>query len=168
MKKKMFVCVFLCLVVIGAGCASKPVWKSEPNTRQVENQYFYAAISPIFIFDGYKGFLLTIHSKTSSNIEVVWNKCFYLHNGKKNGNFILEGIPIRERKKPKPNDIITEGHMYQKEIFPSNLTEFSSLAKAWVYNPMKAGENGIHLTVKVGQKEMTEKLTLDFSEQSGK
>jgi hypothetical protein len=33
-----------------------------------------------------------------------------------------------------------------------------------VFDPMKPGENGVHLTIKVGQKVITEKLTLNFSE----
>ena len=166
MKKKLLLCVFISLIFVVVGCATSPkkAWKSEPNTRQVENEYFYAAISPIFIFDGYKGFLLTIHSKTSSSIEIEWNRTFYLHNGERNGDFMPEGMQLRERKKSKPHDIIISGRLYSLEIFPSNLAYLSALAKAWVRNPMKPGENGVELTVKVGQKEMTEKLTLNFSE----
>lgn len=168
MKRNVIMGVFLTLVLIGVGCASKPVWKSEPNTSKLENQYFYAAISPIFIFDGYKGFMFTIHNKTSNNIEVVWSKCFYLQNGEKNGNFMSAGMSNRERKKPMPDEVVPGDGLFQKEIFPSNLAEFSSLALAWVYNPMKAGENGILLTLKVGGKELTEKLTVNFTLQTGK
>lgn len=164
MKKKMFNCLFLSLLLIGVGCATKPVWKSEPNTRQVENEYFYATMSPIFMFDGYKGFLITILNKSASNIEVLWNKTFYLYNGERNGDFMLEGMRFSDRKKTKPHDIIVSGRLFSMEIFPSRLAELSSLAKAWIRDSMKPGENGIHLTVKVGQKEMTEKLTLNFSE----
>jgi hypothetical protein len=167
MKKKVGVFLFLSLIFFGLGCASqsKRAWKSEPNTRQIENEYFYAAISPIFMFDGYKGFLLTIHSKTAKSIEIQWNKTFYLHDGQRNGDFMPEGVPYSEIRKSKPSDIITQDRLYQKEIFPSKLAEMSSMAKAWIRNPMKPGENGVELTVKVGRQEMTEKLTLIFSEQ---
>jgi hypothetical protein len=119
----------------------------------------------MFIFNGYKGFLLTIHSKTSSNIEVEWNKCFYLHNGQRNGDFMLEGMRFRDRKKTKPTDIIPADRLFQIEIFPSRLAELSRMAGTWIHDAMKPGENGIELSVKVGQKEMTEKLTLNFSAQ---
>ena len=38
-----------------------------------KNEYFDAAISPIFLFDGYKGFNLTITNKTTNDLEVDWN-----------------------------------------------------------------------------------------------
>ena len=129
MKRQVFLGVFLALVLIGAGCASKPAWKSEPNTRQVENQFFNAAISPVFIFDGYKGFLLTIHNKTSKNMEIDWNKTLYIYNSKTNGGFMFKDTPFADRNKPRPAEIIPGDALFQKEIFPSNLAEFSSLGK---------------------------------------
>lgn len=60
---------------------------------------------------------------------------------------------------------IISGNLFSKEIFPRELSEYSSVFRSTVYNPMKSGENGVALTVKVAGKKITETLTLDFSQQ---
>ena len=151
MKKKL--CMF-----VGLGCASQLLWRAEPNMQQASNEYYAATISPIFIFDGYKGFLLYIHNKSPEDLDVVWENTFYIYNGKKEGGFLLRGMRSGD-KLDTPS--IVSGSMFSKEIFPAKLAEFSTLAMSTIYNPMQPGENGILLSVKVGGKEITETLTLN-------
>jgi len=165
MKKKLYIVPFLCSVVVAVSCVRKYVCKSEPNLQQVSNEYFDATIAPVFILDGYKGFALTIHNKTSKDLEVDWNKSFYIYDGETQGGFLFPGMRAGDRNKPKPPDIISYYSSLTKEIFPGNLSQFSQIAGATVYEPMKAGENGVHLTIKVEGKEITEKLTLNFTQQ---
>ena len=160
MVKKLYVCVFLCLVFAGVSCAPQYVWKSEPNTYHAKNDFFDAEISPIYIVDGYKGFVLHIHNKTSNKIEVDWNKTFYIYNGETNGGFLFENMRAGDRGKSMPPDIVPDDALFSKEIFPGVLAEFSSLAMATVYTPMKPGENGVYLAVSAEGKEITEKLTV--------
>ena len=161
MKKKL--CVFIFLSLLFVGCATKQLWISTPNMQEASNEYFDATISPIYTFEGYKGFILYIHNKTSGNLEVDWNNTFYIYNGKKEGDFWFKGIAYADRKKSKPLDLIT-GALFLKEIYPNNLLYFSSqYAKAWVHEAMKAGENGVYLTVRVKGKAITETLQLNFS-----
>jgi hypothetical protein len=163
MKKKLYLFIFLSLLFVGIGCATKQLWISTPNMQQASNEYFDATISPIYTFEGYKGFILYINNKTTGNLEVDWNNTFYIYNGKKEGDFWFKGIAYADRKKSKPPDIVT-GVLFTKEIYANNLLYFSpQLAKAWVHEAMKAGENGVYLTVRVNGKVITETLQLNFS-----
>jgi hypothetical protein len=163
MKKRLYIFVVIGLVVVFAACASKPLWKSEPHLQQASNDYFDATISPIYIFNAYKGFILNIHNKTPDSIEVDWSNTFYVYDGKKGGGFWFEGIPYGEKDKPAPSDIIA-GVIFTKEIYPAKLTTLSQIAGAYVNDDMKSGENGIHLTVNVDGKPISETLTLNFSD----
>jgi hypothetical protein len=161
MKKKFYVSLFLISVFVVVGCASKQLWRSKPNMQHASNEYFDATISPIFTFNGYKGFILYIHNKTPQNLVLDWNKTFYLYNGKKEGDFWFKDIPYGEKKKSRKSDIIS-GSMFSKEIFPNSLLYLSTIAGTWVHDAMEEGENGVLLTVKVNGKEVTETLTLYF------
>jgi hypothetical protein len=163
MKKKLYMVVFLSFVLVFVGCASKNLWKSTPNMQQASNDYFVATISPIYIFNAYKGFILNVHNKTTGSIEVDWSNTFYVYAGKKEGGFRFEGIPYGDKKNPVPSDIIA-GVIFTKEIYPVNLTTLSQLAGAYVHEEMKPGENGVHLTVNVEGKPISETLTLNFSD----
>ncbi len=162
MKKKLYMCVFLSFVLVVVACASKNLWKSMPNMKQASNEYFDATISPIYIFNAYKGFILTLDNKTPDSIEVDWSNTFYVYAGQKEGGFWFEGIPYKDRKKPVPPDTIT-GVMFTKEIYPDKLITLSQIAGAYVHEEMKPGENGVQLTVKVDGKPISETLTLNFS-----
>ena len=167
MKRTLQISVLVALSIFLVQCGPKFVWKSNPNMQQASNEYFDATISPIFTFDGYKGFILYIHNKTPKNLELDWDKTFYLYRGKKEGDFWFKDIPYGEKKKRRKSNIIT-GSMFSKEIFPNSLLYLSTIAKAWVHEPMKEGENGVLLTVKVNGKEVTETLTLYFTESKSK
>ena len=136
--------------------------------EHASNEYFDATISPIYTFEGYKGFILSIQNKTTGNLEVDWNNTSYLSKGDKEGGFWFEGIPYADRNKPRPPSIV-KGALFSKEIYPSSLLYLSTYyAGAWVHQAMESGENGIYLTVRVDGKEVTETLMLVFSIQQSK
>lgn len=168
MKRVAKIITVLMLIAFLVECAPKYAWKSEPNMKQSSNEYFSASILPIFIFNGYKGFVLNIHNNTRSNLEVDWSRTFYVHGGQKNGLFSPKGLVRGEKDKPMPPDIIPGDSVFSKEIYPSNLISYSAVFKSQVYEAMKPGENGVYLTVKVDGKEVTETLTLNFSPEEGK
>ena len=162
MMKKLYVCVFLIIVLVVVGCASKQLWKSHPHMQEASNEYYAATISPIFMFDGYKGFLLYIHNKSTDNLKVDWKKTRYIYEGKTTGGFIFENMRSGDRI---DTPSIISGSMFSKEIFPATLARFSTLAMSTVFDPMQPGENGVRLTVRVGGKEITETLTLNISQE---
>jgi len=163
MRKIFFVCAVISIILAIGGCASKNLWKSKPNLQQVSNEYFVATISPIYTFNAYKGFILTVHNNTPGSIEVDWSNTFYVYAGKKEGGFWFEGIPYKDKKNPIPPDTIT-GVIFTKEIYPEKLITLSQMAGAYVHEEMKSGENGVKLTVKADGQPITETLTLTFSD----
>jgi hypothetical protein len=162
MKKKLYMCLFLGFLFLGLGCASQQPWRAEPNMQQASNEYYDATISPIYIFNGYKGFMLYIHNKSTDDLEVDWKNTSYIFKGKKKGSFIFRGMRSGDRVKT-PN--IVSGSLFSKEIFPAKLARYSTMAMSTIHDPMQPGENGISLTVKVGGKQVTETLTLQISQE---
>jgi len=165
MKKELSMYLFLSFFFVGLGCASQPLWRSDPNLQQASNEYYDATISPIYIFDGYKGFMLYIHNKSTDDLVVDWENTFYLYDGKKTGGFIFRGMRSGDRIE---TPAIISGSLFSKEIFPVKRAQFSTLAMSTVHEPMQPGENGVLLSVKVDGKKISERLTLNFSIEAGK
>jgi len=151
-----------------------------------ENEYFKATIIPAepreYAYEGnyptgiittpgensgyilkkaYTAFILTIVNKTSQDLELDWNKTLYIYNGETKGGFMFEGIVYKDRNNPKPPDIIFANSTFTKVIFPNSNVQFTSWG--WEHIPLPLGENGIYLVVKVGEKEIKEKLNLVLS-----
>ena len=149
--------------MIGA-CAPKNLWKSEPSIKKASNESFDASISPIYRFNGYKGFLLNVHNKTSGNIDIDWSNTFYVHAGDKQGGFWLEGSAYDASTGSGKTNIVS-GNMFSDEIYPAKLRVLSQMAAAYVNESMETGENGVYLTVNVQGKPISETLTLVFSQE---
>jgi len=163
MKRRLYQSFFLLVVLLVAACATTKSWKSEPSIKTTSNTFFDASITPVYRFNGYKGFVLNMHNKTAEKIEVDWNNTFYIHSGNKDGGFWFENIQNDTQNKPKPTSIAA-GEMFTQEIFPAKLRVLSQMAAAHVNENMSPGENGIYMTVNIQGKTITEKLTFDFSE----
>ena len=68
-------------------------------------------------FDTYcNNFTLVIQNKNNQNIEVNWNKSFYISNGQSNGGFMYGGITYLLRNAPKQNDIIFANNNFSKIV----------------------------------------------------
>ena len=164
MKRRSYVFFLFSCVILVSACAPKNLWKSEPSMTKVSNTFFDASISPIYRFNGYKGFLLNVHNKTSGKIEIDWNNTFYVHAGNKDGGFWVEGIPY-DASKESGNTYIAPGDIFTNEIYPAKLRVLSQMAAAYVNENMEPGENGVYLTVNVKGTPISETLTLAFSQQ---
>lgn len=165
MKKLLCLCAFIIVALVAVGCAPSSLWKSDPTAKQIQNEYFDAELLPFSIMAGYLGFDLTIHNKTANRLEVDWNKTFYLYDGKRNGGFTFEDTVLADRNKPKLPDIVAGNATFSKKIYPSNLFELSVIAGAPLHGEMKAGENGVYLTVIADGKEIAETHTFHFVKQ---
>jgi hypothetical protein len=163
MKRRQYLILFFAVVLLGAACAPTQSWKSEPSIKTVSNTFFNASITPVFRFNGYKGFVLNMHNKTAETIEIDWNNTFYIHSGNKDGGFWFESIQNDTQKKLKPSPVAA-GEMFTIEIFPAKLRVLSRMAGAYVNEDMGPGENGIFITVTVQGKTISETLTFIFSE----
>ena len=132
----------------------------------LKNQFFSADISPVCDRYGCKAFILSINNHTNKDIEVVWDKTMYIVSGRTSGGFMFEGVVFRERHRSKPPDIVFANSRFSKAIWPSNLVHFTSGKHAgWRHRSMPSGENGVYLTVKIGEDEIKEKVLLNLSKE---
>jgi hypothetical protein len=166
MFRKAMIVMLPILFIAATGCAPRYVWKTEPNVIERSNSTFEARISPIFIVDGYKGFVLTVHNKTSKEIKIDWEKTQYLQNEKASGGFLF--AEMREGGMKKEFESIASYSTVSKEIFPGSLGYYSAIAKSTVYNPMPPGENGVLLVVRVNGTEVEERLNLKILQEKEK
>lgn len=164
MKKIMFLGILTVLLTFGCVTPGpKHIWKIEPYSQKVENEYFSATISPTAYSshrDGYEAFDLRIKNKSSLDIELDWNKTLYIENGKTNGGFMFEGIVYRDRNNPKHPDIIFAGSEFKKTIYPNNLVTFY---EGWHHYRIPSGQNGIYLTIRANEKEINKKIIINMS-----
>ena len=163
---------FLCCGAIGCG-TTKLTWTSDPEVQKVSNDIFDAELRPVGIKSGdtqtYKAFLLFLKNKTDKELEIVWDKTLFIHNGQMNGGFMFEGIIHEDRDKPKPPARVTPGGTFRKKIWPNSLVFFFVPERArfsggaWIHRELNPGQNGVYLTVKSGQREVNEMITLNIS-----
>lgn len=157
-----FVFLIGLILIIGSG-ETRYIYRASPRTQTSSNNYFITKISPMCTYLC-TAFSLTIENKTNKNIEIDWNKTLYILNGRTSGGFMFEGIVFRDRNNPKPPDIVFANKSFTKTIYPNNLVSFTSgRGGGWEHDGMPSGENGVYLTVKIGNEEISEKITLYIS-----
>ena len=176
MKKQFLLkMVALCIILAFAGCASGPSAKpytSNPKIQRVSNEYFKAEIEPLLNKDGkfYNAFHFSVTNKTSADLFIEWNHTYYLLNGKKHGLFLWDGIDWEALKAAKEHPLvkIAAGITHTVEIFPQKLAgrnmKPSASNERYLRGFMPAGENGVLLAVKKGDKSIKEKLTVLIKE----
>ena len=165
---KIFV---LCLVVAFAGCAGAPkakVYSSSPKVQKVSNPSFDSEIEPVFAKDGrhYDAFLFSFTNKTGGELYIDWENTFYLFNSRKNGLFGWEGMDWEALEKTKKHPLVKvpAGITHTVEIFPLKLAgrdmRVSTVSHPYLKGFLPAGENGILLAVKVGEKTLQETMNV--------
>jgi len=174
-KQFLWKMIALCIILAFAGCASGPSAKpytSNPKIQRVSNEYFKAEIEPLLDKDGkfYNAFHFSVTNKTSGDLVIEWNRTYYLLNGKKHGLFFWDGIDWEALKKAKEHPLVkvAAGITHTVEIFPAKLAGRSmrtgSSSEMYLRGIMPAGENGVLLTVKKGDKLIKETLTVLIKE----
>jgi len=157
--KKLAVAFFIMFLV--AGCSRAPwVIKSDPPVQKIDNSLYSIQLIPSLADNySYHAFDLIIENKTDKDIELVWDRTYYLYNGQTSGGFMFEGVVYRDRNDPKPPDILFPKKTFQKTIYPNI---YATFYKGWSYSVLPNGENGIYLSLKSQNGEMREKLTLNI------
>jgi len=130
----------------------------DPTSSSIDNEYFSATIKASSHYAyGFRAFSLFVKNKSNKDLELNWNKTYYIVHGQTSGGFMFEGIVYIDRNDPKSPDIIFSGGTLSKTIWPNNLVEYTSY---WRHEHMPSGENGIYLTVIVDGKEINEKIII--------
>jgi len=114
--------------------------------------------------------------KTDKELKIIWDETFYVHDGGMSGGFMFEGIPYEDRNKPKSPTVLAANGSLTMKIWPSDLAFYHQFEKAavgfdegtWIHNELKPGQNGMLLTVKVGERVINEKITVNISVQEVK
>jgi hypothetical protein len=94
----------------------------------------------------YTGYILTIQNKTTKDIELDWDRTFYLEDGQANGGFMYAGVLYMQRNNPKPPDIIFPG-TWRKVILPNMLVRRGEYA--WYNEKLGQGISGASVAVNV-------------------
>lgn len=156
------ICLSLALGMM-VSCVPKYTWKATPVIQQADNEYYSVQLEPIGRCEEiYNGFMLTVVNKSSQDMEIDWNKTLYLHNGQTNGGFMFEGVIYKDRNNQKPPDIVFANSTFKKAIWPNSLASFGGYKPQWGNGPLRAGENGVYLTMRMNGQEVHEKLTMNI------
>jgi len=158
---KRFIVLILSLLFV-YGCGPRYILKSDPPSQKVNTDSYSIELYPTqIILDGYTAFGLIIENKTQNNIEIIWDKTYYLYNEATNGGFMFEGIVYKDRNNSKPPDIIFPKTKFQKTIWPNIFVRLSQYG--WLNDTLPMGDNGVYITLNVDGKEKQEKLTVNLS-----
>jgi len=166
------------VLVILYGCAGtgkRLIWKSDPSIHKISNECFDIEAktycyngNPAYI-RGCRFFDLLIKNKTDKNIEINWNKTFFIDEGQTNGGFMFEGIVFKDRNNQKPPNIIFGKGKFQKSIYPNVLVYYEpGQFLGWHHEKMQPGEKGIFLTLSIADQEISEKIILNISSEPEK
>jgi hypothetical protein len=156
--------IVISIIVLFLCCGCRP-WniKNTPSFQVVDNGFYSIQLLPSGRANhGFTSFDLTIENKKDSDIDLVWDKTYFIYNGQTNGGFMFEGIVFKDRNNPKSNDVIFAKNKFQKTIWPNNLVSFDTTI-GWYHYPMNMGDNGIYITLIVNGKEIREKLLINMS-----
>jgi hypothetical protein len=115
------------------------------------------------------GIRVEIENKTDEDLVVDWANTLYISNGATDGNFVFDGRPLStQMSSPKVPDVAFPKRKLSKVIKPSSsVSEYliPSLGRqsfpsqpVWFSHPLKPGEHGVYLSLKLGDKELKETL----------
>ncbi|MCT7466486.1 hypothetical protein N5T78_07850 [Aliarcobacter cryaerophilus] len=157
------------LLIQGCGVISKSyVYEQQINKGDNSSEYSIS-LTPVnaSMRAGYSGFILEINNNSKKEIEIDWNKTYFIDKGRTNGTFMFEGIVYKDRNNSKPSDIVFPEGIYSKLIYPNNYVVFNSAGgfSDWGHNGFGTGEFGIYLSLKIDNKEVKEKVIVKVKEQ---
>lgn len=159
----IFVAAAGVITILGSGTTQPAVRVTPTQASTAINDAFVARIDPICP-NTCTGFWLFIENKTDKDLEIDWNKTLFLDNGTTRGSFMFEGVVFRDRNNPKPPDIVFAKSRFSKQIWPNNLVDFTSgRYGGWSHNSLPLGTVGVYLTVRQGQNEIRERMTVNLA-----
>ena len=159
--KMIIVSLFVLFISSCGPSAPKYSWRSEPSTSVVRNNVFEASVklSPCASF-GCDCFDLKVENATSLEIQINWNKTYYVKYGHNEGRFLLEGEKYLGRQGWGSPDTVFPGRKLFKLICPSRSVYFSRQEAKWLHKAMDPGQQGVYLTVIAEGKEISESLSM--------
>lgn len=173
MKRAFAGIISVCLVCLSTSGEAARLWLSDPEIRIVETSIYDAQLQPLKNENNiFVAFMITIVNKTDEDLVIDWNRSRYIHDDRGRGSFVFEGIePEAIRNETVPPDIIPTKGRLSKRIAPFRLIAFAPLGNPGVGIATKgisagripAGENGIFLVARQGDREFRKKITVQLS-----
>lgn len=143
------------ILFIFTGCT---VWKTNPSFVKTSNPYFTTKLST----EDFSTMDLSVTNNTDNNIEIIWAKTFYVdQSGGTNGGFTLGKEIHWEEKDLGPYPVVVFPHTdINKQLYP---LAHRSWNRGWHRTTLNMGKHGILLTMKVDDREITEKLFFEVT-----
>lgn len=170
MKNLFKTIAILTIVFLFSGCGviSKNYVYTNSNVKDEINNIEISLI-PInkSMIAGYSAFILKLNNDSDNDIEIDWNKTYFIDNGRTNGTFMFEGIVYKDRNNPKTSDIVFQHSIFSKAIYPNNLVVFNANGSlsSWGHEGMGIGTHGVYLTLLINGKSINKKIYVDVKEQ---
>ncbi|MDA1277952.1 MAG: hypothetical protein O2960_28490 [Verrucomicrobia bacterium] len=171
--------VVLLLAILAGGCAGlgpepdplaneKRFWNrtSTAEAAYGTNEIFDVRLVPnragiSSLFHDYDSFTLVIKNKTTEEIEIDWNRSFFLENGQTSEGFMFEGQRFLDRDKPRQPDIVLPTAPFTKVVFPVARVQ-GRILHPILAEQSDSGDYGVYLTVKAGEKVLKQTVTTRF------
>ena len=166
---RRLVVIFLVLT----GCATVPVYTSDPTTATVENETFTVELEPHLksgtnYFDSFRYVLV---NNSDRDLIIDWQKTFYLKNGARFGHWGWKGMSLEQLQDlvDQPQITIEAGDTLSGLIFPLKMIAKRSVTEVSRDEPaprpgiIPESESGMLLTVRQGERVFREKLICRIS-----
>ena len=173
MKTTIAAWITLILVLVSTQGYARQLWLSDPEIQLVETSIYDAQFQPLKNENNiFVAFNITVINKTQQDLVIDWNRSRYIHDGRGRGPFVFKGIdPETIRNETVPPDIIPPKGRMSKRIAPFRLIAFAPLGNPGVgiatqgiaAGKIPAGENGIFLVARQGEREFRKKITVLIS-----
>ena len=172
MKNKWHWCLAITFLVF-TGCATVPVYTSDPTTQMVENELFTVELEP-HLASGksyFDSFRYVFVNKSDRILEIDWQNTFFLKNGVRFGRWGMEEFTVDqlEENRAHPRIAVAPGETTSGLIFPlkliakRNWTDISRDEIAKQVGIIPESESGMLLTVRDGDRVIREKLVCRIS-----
>jgi len=165
--------ITIVLVLMSTQGTARQLWLSDPEIQVIETSIYDAQFQPLKNENNiFVAFNITVINKTEQDLVIDWNRSRYIHDGRGRGPFVFEGIePETIRNETVPPDIIPPKGRMSKRIAPFRLIAFAPLGnpgvgiatKGIAAGKIPAGENGIYLVVRQGERDFRRKITVHLS-----
>jgi len=153
--KKIMLSLTLILVLALLGCGT---WKVTPFTLN-NNPHYDITMTTL----DYCAYHLTVTNKTKSNLEIVWERTFYIDQTNVTNGFLMfdqELTAVDTLKGSRYPVIIFPNERMEKNIYPVTLAYLRKIT--WVHNYLPEGSTGVFLTLKLNGKELNHRLYIDI------
>jgi hypothetical protein len=156
------------IFLVFTGCATVPVFTSDPTTQSVENELFVVELEP-HLASGrsfFNSFRYVFVNKSDTDLELDWQNTFYLKNGVRFGRWGMKGMTLEQLRELEKQPLITiaPGDTLSGLIFPLSLIAKRSRTAISRDEPtvspgiIPESESGMDLTVLQGDRVIREKL----------